>query len=84
MGSRTSIKAVTDDLRFAVERMFRGRDISVKLCSKGDCRFSGEVQDLEEMLGIVKDIAELYGGSIRLGKSPLGGLKAELELPAAT
>jgi signal transduction histidine kinase len=35
-------------------------------------------------LGIVKDIAELYGGSVRLGKSPLGGLKAELELPAAT
>ncbi len=147
LGSRTSIKAVTEDLRFAVERMFKGRDISVELCSKGDCRFSGEVQDLEEMLGnlvenackwarrtveircrldgdrltltveddgpgiaredfenvlqrghkldetipghgqglgIVKDIAELYGGSIRLGKSPLGGLKAELELPAAT
>ena len=147
LGSRTSIKAVTEDLRFAVERMFKGRDISIELCSKGDCRFSGEVQDLEEMLGnlvenackwarrtveircrldgdrltltveddgpgiaredfenvlqrghkldetipghgqglgIVKDIAELYGGSIRLGKSPLGGLKAELELPAAT
>ena len=121
LGSRTSIKAVTDDLRFAVERMFKGRDISIELCSKGDCRFSGEVQDLEEMLGnlvenackwarrtveircrldgdrltlsveddgpglgIVKDIAELYGGSVRLGKSPLGGLKAELELPAAT
>jgi signal transduction histidine kinase len=31
--------------------MFKGRDISIELCSKGDCRFSGEVQDLEEMLG---------------------------------
>jgi len=147
LGSRTSIKAVTEDLRFAVERMFKDRDITVELCSKGDCRFSGEVQDLEEMLGnlvenackwarrtveircrldgdrltltveddgpgiaqkdfenvlqrghkldeatpghgqglgIVKDIAELYGGSVRLGKSAMGGLKAELELPAAT
>ena len=34
-------------------------------------------------LGIVKDIADLYNGSLKLGKSKLGGLQAELELPAA-
>jgi signal transduction histidine kinase len=34
-------------------------------------------------LGIVKDIAELYGGALKLGRSALGGLKAELDLPAA-
>jgi signal transduction histidine kinase len=34
-------------------------------------------------LGIVRDIAELYGGSLKLGRSKLGGLKAELDLPAA-
>ena len=34
-------------------------------------------------LGIVKDIAELYAGSLKLGRSELGGLKAELDLPAA-
>ena len=34
-------------------------------------------------LGIVKDIAELYGGALKLGRSELGGLKAELDLPAA-
>jgi len=34
-------------------------------------------------LGIVKDIAELYGGALDLGRSELGGLKAELDLPAA-
>jgi signal transduction histidine kinase len=34
-------------------------------------------------LGIVKDIAELYGGTLTLGSSELGGLKAELVLPAA-
>jgi signal transduction histidine kinase len=34
-------------------------------------------------LGIVKDIASLYGGHLKLGRSPLGGLRAELDLPAA-
>lgn len=34
-------------------------------------------------LGIVKDIAELYGGALNLGKSTFGGLHAELNLPAA-
>ena len=34
-------------------------------------------------LGIVKDIADLYGGSLNLGNSELGGLRAELILPAA-
>jgi signal transduction histidine kinase len=34
-------------------------------------------------LGIVRDIAKLYGGNFTLGKSPLGGLEARLELPIA-
>lgn len=34
-------------------------------------------------LGIAEDIAILYGGSLKLGRSKLGGLKAELHLPAA-
>ena len=146
-GYQTSLKTVVDDLRFAVERIYRDRDIRIRLCDKGDCRFRGEVQDLEEMLGnlldnackwakdkvevrcrleegrliisveddgpgipedkletvlkrgrkldekapgygqglgIVSDIADLYGGQLKLGKSALGGLLAELELPAAT
>jgi signal transduction histidine kinase len=33
-------------------------------------------------LAIVRDIAKLYGGSIVLGDSPLGGLEAKLTLPA--
>lgn len=33
-------------------------------------------------LAIVRDLAELYGGSIALGPSPLGGLRATLQLPA--
>ena len=32
---------------------------------------------------IVRDLAELYGGSISLHESPLGGVRARLELPRA-
>lgn len=34
-------------------------------------------------LGIVKDIADLYGGTLTLRNGQLGGLLAELDLPAA-
>jgi signal transduction histidine kinase len=34
-------------------------------------------------LAIVRDLAELYGGSIVLHDAPAGGLRAELRLPAA-
>lgn len=33
-------------------------------------------------LAIVSDLAELYGGSIRLDESPMGGARARLTLPA--
>lgn len=32
-------------------------------------------------LAIVSDLATLYGGQLRLGSAPIGGLRAELELP---
>jgi len=34
-------------------------------------------------LSIVVDLASLYGGSLALGRAPIGGLRAELLLPAA-
>jgi signal transduction histidine kinase len=34
-------------------------------------------------LAIVRDLAEIYDGSIELSRSPLGGLRARLQLPAA-
>jgi signal transduction histidine kinase len=34
-------------------------------------------------LGIVQDIIELYNGTLELGRSELGGLRAELTLPGA-
>jgi signal transduction histidine kinase len=33
-------------------------------------------------LAIVRELADLYGGSISLGDSPLGGLRARVELPS--
>ena len=33
-------------------------------------------------LSIVRDLAEVYGGSISLEASPLGGLRARLRFPA--
>jgi signal transduction histidine kinase len=33
-------------------------------------------------LSIVVDLAALYGGSLSLGSAPIGGLRAELVLPA--
>ena len=38
----------------------------------------------EERPRIVRDIAELYSGTILLGESPKGGLRATLTLPAVT
>jgi signal transduction histidine kinase len=35
-------------------------------------------------LSIVRELAELHGGAISLGRSPEGGLRARLELPAAS
>lgn len=35
-------------------------------------------------LAIVRDLAQVYGGSIALDDSPAGGLRARLRLPAAT
>mgnify|MGYP002389335862 CR=1 FL=1 len=34
-------------------------------------------------LGIVADIVEMYGGRLDLGRSEIGGLRAELQLPGA-
>jgi signal transduction histidine kinase len=34
-------------------------------------------------LAIVRDLAEIYRGSIELSRSPLGGVRARLQLPAA-
>lgn len=146
LGSRTSIKAVAEDLVYAMQRIYQDRELEFDLSRLQGCWFKGEGQDLEEMLGnlldnackwaksrviigcgpnngrleilveddgpgidekefefvmqrghkldesipghgqglgIVKDIAALYGGSLELAKGEMGGLKARLILPSA-
>lgn len=146
LGSRSSIKTATEDLVYAMQRIYQDRELVFDLSGVKGCWFRGEVQDLEEMLGnlldnackwakrrvhvccgtldgrleimveddgpgiakeefenamrrghrlddakpghgqglgIVKDIAALYGGSLVLAKSKLGGLQAKLDLPSA-
>lgn len=146
LGSRSSVRSVTEDLLFVMRRIYQERKLEYDLFLLQDGWFKGEVQDLEEMvgnlmdnackwaksrvlvecttqdgrlhikveddgpgieeqeytnvlrrghkldetkpghgqgLGIVNDIAELYGGSLKLARGDLGGLQATLELPAA-
>ena len=146
LGSRSSIKTSTEDLVYAMQRIYLKRDLIFDLSRLHGCWFRGEAQDLEEMLGnlmdnackwaksrvqiacstqggrleilveddgpgiareefesvmrrghkldeakpghgqglgIVNDIAALYGGSLNLAKSELGGLQAKLDLPSA-
>ncbi len=61
--------------------------VSRRNCVKRRC---GAAERLDETrpgsglgLSIVVDLAALYGGALRLDASPAGGLRAELELPAA-
>jgi signal transduction histidine kinase len=146
LGSRSSIKTATEDLVYAMHRIYKDRDLVFDLSGLQACWFKGEGQDLDEMLGnlldnsckwakrrvqiscgtndgrlqitveddgpgiareefenvirrghrldnakpghgqglgIVKDIAALYGGSLTLAKSELGGLQVKLDLPSA-
>ena len=146
LGSRSSIKTATEDLVYAMQRIYLKRNLIYDLSRLQGCWFRGEAQDLEEMLGnlmdnackwaksrvkiccetnggrlkimveddgpgiaqeefenvmrrghklyeskpghgqglgIVKDIAALYGGSLNLARSELGGLQAKLDLPSA-
>lgn len=146
LGSRSNARTVIEDLVYAMQRIYKERELEYDFSQMQECWFRGEGQDLEEMvgnlmdnackwakgqividcetssnrlvlsvdddgpgissenlevvmqrgfkldeakpghgqgLGIVKDIADLYGGRLKLGRSPLGGLRAELNLPAA-
>src|SRR5438876_9999931 len=47
-------------------------------------RFDEKVHGTGLVLVIVRDLATLYCGSMKLGSSGLGGLRAELTLPAVS
>ncbi len=146
IGARTDARAVGEELRRTLARLYPDRDIVIVDDGAAEAVFLGEHQDLQEMLGnlmdnackwsretvrvtlarrgqrlelsveddgpglapdararafdrgsrldeavpgdglglgIVRDVAELYGGSVSLADSTLGGLSATLDLPAA-
>jgi signal transduction histidine kinase len=146
LGARSEVAPIVEDLVYAMQRLYKERNLKIEAACLQPCWFRGEGQDLEEMLGnlldnackwaesrvfvhcragddlfilaveddgpgipekemasvmrrghkldeskpghgqglgIIKDIAELYGGSLRLMRSRYGGLLAELSLPVA-
>jgi signal transduction histidine kinase len=53
------------------------RDVVFNIGERWDSRAAGSGLGL----GIVRDLARLYGGDVRLGESSLGGLRVDLVLP---
>jgi signal transduction histidine kinase len=84
--SRVDIHCKTDGGRFLLSIVDDGPGISEDklehVMHRGN-KLDDSVPGHGQGLGIVEDIADLYGGSLKLGRSPLGGLQADLELPAA-
>lgn len=146
LGCRARVRGVAEDLVFAMQRIYKDRNLEFDLSGTGKCAVRCEAQDLEEMLGnlldnackwankevvihcswvrghcyicveddgpgipkdeigrvlqrgqrldeskqghglglgIVQDLVELYSGTLKLSRSNLGGLRAELGLPGA-
>ncbi|MBT8074555.1 MAG: hypothetical protein HKP21_12705, partial [Xanthomonadales bacterium] len=57
LGSRSSIRTVTDDLVYAMQRIYQENELEFDLSRLNSCWFKGEAQDLEEMMGNLIDNA---------------------------
>lgn len=57
LGSRYSIKKAAEDLVYAMQRIYKDRNLEFDLTPLRACWFKGEGQDLEEMLGNLLDNA---------------------------
>lgn len=84
--SRVAVTSSIDDgrLSIAVDDDGPGLDPSLRaqVLQRG-VRADQRVRGSGLGLAIVSDLAELYGGSVTLETSPLGGTRARLELPRA-
>ncbi|MBS3821051.1 MAG: hypothetical protein KGY81_04730 [Phycisphaerae bacterium] len=57
LARRTGVQSVLEDVRFAVEQMYRDRDLEILLQDCDEACFRGEPQDLEQMIGNLVDNA---------------------------
>lgn len=57
LGSRANVKPVAEDLAFALQRIYKKRNLEFDLRGLSDCTVRCEVQDVEEMLGNLMDNA---------------------------
>lgn len=82
--SRVAISSASDDalLAIAVDDDGPGLDpaLRAQVLQRG-VRADQQVRGSGLGLAIVSDLAELYGGSVTLETSPLGGTRARLQLP---
>lgn len=57
LGSRSNIKTVTEDLAYAMQRLYKDRNLELDFSQMQECWLRGEGQDLEEMVGNLMDNA---------------------------
>jgi signal transduction histidine kinase len=74
----SSIAIIVDDDGLGIDPA-----MAAKVLERG-VRADEQVEGTGLGLAIVRDLAEIYGGSIELSRSPLGGVRARLVLPAST
>jgi signal transduction histidine kinase len=63
LGSRSSVNAATEDLVYAMRRIYQERELEYDLSGLKGCWFRGEAQDLEEMMGNLIDNASKWAKS---------------------
>ena len=73
LGARADVKAITEDLCFSMERLYRERDLNIQCSGLDGCWFRGEAEDLEEMLGNLLDNACKWARSQVLVRAEHGG-----------
>jgi len=62
---RVSVRDVTDDVLFAMSRLFDGRDLDLKSQVETNAYFIGDEEDLHEMLGnLVENACKWANGSV--------------------
>jgi hypothetical protein len=87
LGNCTAVTPVVEDLARVLSRIHGASGVVIDVDVPRDLAFPGGRLD-ETMpgsglgLAIVRDIAKLYGGSVTLDESPMGGMEARLALPA--